>query len=151
MDKEQLNQQIALFYFGYRTFTETADLIIAKHQLKRLHHRILFFTARMPGLTIHDLLMFLEISKQALHKPLAELRERELIRIEEGQDDRRNRCLFLTAAGNRLERELGIAQQKQMEQIFNEIGGDAATSFKQVMEAYAANRPGTSYIKDFKE
>lgn len=151
MNKEQLNQQIALFYFGYRTFTETADLIIAKHQLKRLHHRILFFTARMPGLTIHDLLTFLEISKQALHKPLAELRERSLIRIEEGHDDRRNRCLYLTSAGNQLEKELGHAQQKQMEQIFAEIGDGAPIYFKKVMQAYAANRPGTKYIHDFEE
>ncbi|EAF3432498.1 MarR family transcriptional regulator [Listeria monocytogenes] len=152
MNNEQnMNQQIALFYFGYKAFTETADLIIAKHSLKRLYHRILFFTARMPGLTINELLTFLEISKQALHQPLAELKERELLTIEQGRRDKRQRCIFLTTAGKELENELGAAQRKQMAEIFANSSDTDGLHFTEVMEGYAKNRPGAALIKDFKE
>lgn len=105
----------------------------------------------MPGLTINELLTFLEISKQALHQPLAELKERQLLTIEQGTRDKRQRCIFLTTAGKELENELGAAQRKQMAQIFAESTDTNGIHFTDVMTGYAKNRPGAALIKDFKE
>ena len=65
--EEQMNEALALFYFAYKTFTEKPDEIIKEYGIQRVHHRILFFIARFPGISVNELLSLLEISKQALH------------------------------------------------------------------------------------
>lgn len=87
--EEQMNEALALFYFAYKTFTEKPDEIIKEYGIQRVHHRILFFIARFPGLSVNELLSLLEISKQALHGPLRQLVEKGLIESNEATHDRR--------------------------------------------------------------
>ena len=47
--------------------------------LGRVHHRILYFVARSPGIAVNALLGVLDVSKQALHAPLRELVDKGLI------------------------------------------------------------------------
>ena len=79
--EEQMNEALALFYFAYKTFTEKPDEIIKEYGIQRVHHRILFFIARFPRISVNELLSLLEISKQALHGPLRQLVEKGLMRV----------------------------------------------------------------------
>ena len=46
--------------------------------LARVHHRILFFVALHPGLSVKDLLACLGVTKQAINIPLRQLMEMDL-------------------------------------------------------------------------
>ena len=73
--KNSVTQQTAMeaFFLGYQAFTAKADEMLARRGLGRVHHRILFFIARYPGLSVKELLAALGVSKQALNIPLRRL------------------------------------------------------------------------------
>jgi hypothetical protein len=61
---EQLNQALELMYFGFRGLVDAPDRLLARRGLGRMHHRVLYFIARAPGLSVGDLLERLAITKQ---------------------------------------------------------------------------------------
>ncbi len=132
-----LREAIELLYWGYKSFTLGPDRILAKRGLNRAHHRILYFVGRDPGLSINDLLEILDISKQALHTPLRQLVQMNLITNKKAAHDGRVRQLWLTAAGKRLELKLTGVQQEQLQTVFDSLGPEARESWKQVMRAMA--------------
>ncbi|WP_139692355.1 MarR family winged helix-turn-helix transcriptional regulator [Sporolactobacillus terrae] len=131
-----------LFYFGYRTFTEKPDQIIEKYGIQRVHHRILFFIAQVPGITVNDLLSILEVSKQALNTPLRLLSEKNLIKMVQADFDKRYKLLYLTEQGKQLESKLSHVQREQMKTIFDSLGSNHQKAWIDVMNALAKVRPG---------
>src|SRR5699024_11310185 len=104
--EEQLNETLMLFYFAYRTFTKEPDRILQQHGSHRLHHRILFFVARKPEISVHELLATLEVTKQALHAPMRQLSEMGYITSETATHDRRDREVCLTEKREKREKTL---------------------------------------------
>lgn len=133
----QLHAAIELFFFAFRAFTARPDEILAERGLARLHHRILYFVARRPGLRVGDLLATLGISKQALHAPLRQLVEAELVEIQIDEQDRRARCLSLTGQGAELEARLSLTQREIMAQVFGQEGEAAEQGWRRIMENLA--------------
>ena len=89
------------FFFAYQAFTTKPDEMLARRGLGRVHHRVLFFIARYPGLSVKELLALLGVTKQALNIPLRQLLEMNLIGSATADDDKRKRLLGLTAEGVR--------------------------------------------------
>ena len=118
--EEQMNEALALFYFAYKTFTEKPDEIIKEYGIQRVHHRILFFIARFPGISVNELLSLLEISKQALHGPLRQLVEKGLIESNEAMHDRRKTVVF-NRKRYRFREKLSDVQRQQMGAIFQNL------------------------------
>ena len=77
--QDELREAIELLYFAYRAFTDQPDRILEGRGLGRMHHRILYFIGRNPGISIGGLLGVLAISKQALNAPLRQLIEMKLV------------------------------------------------------------------------
>ena len=67
------------FFMAYQAFTARPDEMLARRGLSRVHHRILFFLARSPALSVTQLLACLDVSKQALNIPLRQLQEMQLV------------------------------------------------------------------------
>ncbi|HLR23182.1 MAG TPA: MarR family transcriptional regulator [Pseudogracilibacillus sp.] len=132
--EEQLNETLMLFYFAYRTFTKEPDRILEQHGIQRLHHRILFFVARKPKISVHELLATLEVTKQALHAPMRQLIEMGYITSEPATHDRRVRELCLTEKGENLEKQLSNVQRGKMNEIFETLGTESEESWKKVMK-----------------
>lgn len=132
--EEQLNETLMLFYFAYRTFTKEPDRILEQHGIQRLHHRILFFVARKPKISVHELLATLEVTKQALHAPMRQLIEMGYITSEPATHDRRVRELCLTEKGENLEKQLSNVQRGKMNEIFEMLGTESEESWKKVMK-----------------
>lgn len=132
--EEQLNETLMLFYFAYRTFTKEPDRILEQHGIQRLHHRILFFVARKPEISVHELLATLEVTKQALHAPMRQLIEMGYITSEPATHDRRVRELCLTEKGENLEKQLSNVQRGKMNEIFETLGTESEESWKKVMK-----------------
>jgi DNA-binding MarR family transcriptional regulator len=129
-----LREAIELFFFGYRAFTAHPDSILKRRGLSRMHHRILYFVGRDPGLGINALLETLGVSKQALNAPLRRLIELRLVAVRAAANDGRRRELFLTAEGKRLEEQLTGKQLEQLAAVFSDAGKAAEAGWRAVME-----------------
>lgn len=140
--EKKLDDIKALFYFAYKTFTEEPDHMLVKYGIQRMHHRILYFVARFPGISINELLTLLEISKQALNSPLRKLIEKGFITSVPSKQDLRVRQLTLTKEGKELEKKLSYVQSRVLKNIFNELGEECLISWIKVMEKFAQSRPG---------
>ena len=130
-----LRVAVEAFYFGYRAFTAPPDLVLGKLGLGRVHHRILYFVAHQPALSINALLGILGVSKQALNAPLRRLTEMRLVAIKTPEHDRRVRQLTLTASGKKLEAQLTRTQVNLLQAAFAQAGAKAATGWHQVMRS----------------
>ena len=133
--QRELREALELFYFAYRAFTAPPDRILEARGLGRVHHRVLYFVGRNPGLTVTALLGVLGVSKQALNAPLRQLVELGLIGTSPDTKDRRAKRLELTPAGTALEAELSGTQLAMMEKVFETTGSDAEKAWCRVMGA----------------
>jgi DNA-binding MarR family transcriptional regulator len=105
---------IELLFFAYRDFVGEADRLLARHGFGRAHHRVLHFVNRNQGLTVADLLQILEITKQSLARVLRDLVDGGFVEQQAGQEDRRQRLLFLTDRGKALAGELAAMQGRRI-------------------------------------
>jgi DNA-binding MarR family transcriptional regulator len=135
---DQLNQKdllgaIELFYFSYRSFTAGPDQILQNQGLSRVHHRILYFVARNPRISINELLKILQVSKQALNPPLRKLIELELISSQLSESDRRIKQLILSKRGQALENKLTSTQLEHLEAAFTGSKNSSLKNWKELM------------------
>jgi DNA-binding MarR family transcriptional regulator len=129
----ELREAIEVFFFAYRTFTTPPDRILAERGLGRVHHRILYFVARSPGMAVNALLGVLDVSKQALNAPLRELVKKGLVVATPAEHDRRVKQLELTDAGAALEAELSGTQMAMLEKVFAGVGPEVEAAWRGVM------------------
>ncbi len=113
------------FFHAYKTFTAKPDEMLARRGLARVHHRILFFVAHYPGLSVKDLLASLGVTKQAINIPLRQLIEMGLVATEAADHDKRVKRLTLTPEGKKLEEALHREQARLLTQAFGEAGSSA--------------------------
>ncbi len=131
----------ALLFFAFRALTAEPDRILAERGLGRVHHRILYFVARQPGLRMGRLLATLGVSKQAMHGPLRELVRAGLVVANAAPGNRRAKELRLTPEGERLERRLTGAQRRRFARAFRGAGTAAEEGWRDIMARLAAPRP----------
>lgn len=129
----ELNQALELFHFAFRAFTAKPDQLLETWGLQRVHHRILYFVGRNPDIRVNGLLTILGVTKQALHAPLRQLIAMNLVSDSPDANDKRGKCLNLTAEGQNLESALSGAQRKKMQLVFEKIGAEGETAWRQVM------------------
>ncbi len=129
----QLRDAIEGMFFSYRAFTERPDRILERRGLGRVHHRILYFVGRNPGVSIKGLLDILDVSKQALNAPLRQLIEMKLLTTTANTEDRRVRNLRLTEEGEHLEAELSGAQMRHLEAALAHVGPEAEAGWRKVV------------------
>ena len=132
---EQLRQGIEAMFFAYRGFTADPDRILAGLAYGRAHHRAIHFINRAPGTTVNNLLVLLGVTKQSLNRVLRTLVEDGLVESKVGKSDKRERHLYLTEAGEALERKLSDAQRARMRSAYRAAGPQAVAGFRQVLEA----------------
>ncbi len=135
MIDQNIEADIELLFYGYRAFTAQADALLAERQWNRVHHRVLYFIARNPGIAVNQLLNKLGVSKQALHGPMKALQLAELIETRSEQSDKRIKNLYLTAAGCALENELTSPQRDLLKEIEDELGSATTEAWRAMMLA----------------
>ncbi|HEX9881305.1 MAG TPA: MarR family transcriptional regulator [Hyphomicrobium sp.] len=137
-----------LLFFAYRDFTAGPDAILAEYGFGRAHHRVLHFVRRHPGLRVADLLDILKITKQSLARVLKQLIDKGFIMQRAGNDDRRERRLFVTAKGGRLADKLTTWQIKRIETALGKAGQGARELTRRFLFAMIAesDRPGVEEL-----
>ncbi len=104
---------VELLFFAYRDFVADPDSILEGLEFGRAHHRVLHFVGRDPGMTVAQLLDILRITKQSLSRVLKDLIEKGYVYQKAGEEDRRQRLLYLTGEGEQLWRELAAPQMRR--------------------------------------
>jgi DNA-binding MarR family transcriptional regulator len=123
---------IELLFFAYRDFVGDADEVLAKLGFGRAHHRVLHFVNRNPGMKVAELLDVLKITKQSLGRVLKQLIDKGYVVQKEGANDRRQRLLSVSPAGEALAMQLAGLQTARIVRVLAELGPgarDAARRF----------------------
>lgn len=131
---------VELFYFAYRDFTCDPDTILEQYGFGRAHHRVLHFVHRNPGLKVAELLDILKITKQSLARVLKQLVDEGFIIQRAGDEDRRERRLYVSAKGARLTDKLTQIQVKRLEAALTKAGPGADTLARQFLFAMIADK-----------
>lgn len=144
---EQLRQGIEAMFFAYRGFTADPDRILSDMAYGRAHHRAVHFINRAPGTTVNNLLNILGVTKQSLNRVLRTLIEDGLVESRVGQNDKRERHLYLTEEGRALEQKLSDAQRARMRLAFRDAGPEAVAGFRKVLEAMMDREMRHAYVR----
>ena len=131
--EDQLYEGMELLFFAYRDFTAECDAILANYGFGRAHHRVIYFVARNPGISVAELLEILRITKQSLSRVLGQLVREGYINSRQSTEDRRRRLLTLTDKGNELEERLSTVHRTLLARAFREAGGDSVAGYRQVL------------------
>src|SRR5438552_1566315 len=97
--ERELSFALALIHFAFRKIIQEPDRLLARRGLGRVHHRVLFFVGRRPGLSVGELLAILDVSKQSLHRPMHDLLGLGMLEARPHPENRRVKRLHLTASG----------------------------------------------------
>jgi DNA-binding MarR family transcriptional regulator len=116
---------IELLFFAYRDFVGDPDEVLLKLGFGRAHHRVLHFVNRNPGMKVADLLDILNITKQSLGRVLKQLVDQGYVLQKEGEQDRRQRLLYVTPKGEALALRLATLQTQRINRAFSELGPNA--------------------------
>jgi DNA-binding MarR family transcriptional regulator len=135
--EQELNQALEALHFAFRAVIAKPDAILAERGLSRVHHRILYFVGRHPGLSVNELLALLRVSKQSLNAPLRQLTKLGLIESNADKSDRRIKRLTLTSEGLCLERELSGDQRQRFARAFEIVGQEGEATWHQIMKLLA--------------
>jgi DNA-binding MarR family transcriptional regulator len=126
---------IELLFFAYRDFVSDPDDVLAKFNFGRAHHRVLHFVNRHPGMKVADLLDVLKITKQSLGRVLKQLVDEGYVIQKEGENDRRQRLLFVTTKGEQLAMKLAGLQTERIARALAEIGPNAHEAARRFLVA----------------
>src|SRR5579872_3032333 len=111
---------IELLFFAYRDFISDPDAALLSYGFGRAHHRVIHFVNRHPGIRVADLLDILKITKQSLGRVLKQLIDQGYVVQREGANDRRQRLLHASAAGEALAMQLAGLQTERIARVLAE-------------------------------
>ena len=126
---------IELLFFAYRDFVGDPDEVLSKLNFGRAHHRVVHFVKRNPGMKVADLLDILNITKQSLGRVLKQLMDQGFVIQKEGEQDRRQRLLYVTPKGEALSLQLARLQTERIERAFGELGPGAHEAARRFLTA----------------
>jgi DNA-binding MarR family transcriptional regulator len=96
---------------------------------------VLHFVNRNPGMKVADLLDILKITKQSLGRVLKQLVDQGYIVQKEGENDRRQRLLYVTQKGEALAMKLAGLQTARISRALAQLGPGAHESARRFLIA----------------
>jgi DNA-binding MarR family transcriptional regulator len=124
---------IELLFFAYRDFVGDPDQVLDRLGFGRAHHRVLHFVNRNPGMKVAELLDVLKITKQSLGRVLKQLIDEGYVVQKEGADDRRQRLLYVSPAGETLALKLAGLQTARIGRVLDKLGPEARETVRRFL------------------
>ncbi len=140
----EIKKIIELLFFSYRDFTAGPDAILEKINFGRAHHRVIYFVGKQKNITIKELLLILQITKQSLSRVLNQLVKEKYIVVSVGED-KRTKKLTLTQKGQDLEDQLTMIQTKRIKKIINKFSEKDINGFKKILYAMIEQKNKTKF------
>ena len=91
------------------------------------------FVGRQAGINVSELLSILNITKQSLSRVLSHLIEEDYVEQKTAAHDRRQRLLYLTDKGQRLEAQIAELQYQRFARAYQASGAEAVAGFRQIL------------------
>jgi len=146
LNDKEIRKVIELFFFSYRDFTSGPDRILEKLKFGRAHHRVIYFVGKKNNITIKELLIVLQITKQSLSRVLNQLVKEGFIIVSTGID-KRTKKLSLTQKGENLERKLSTIQINKIKNVINNFNEDNINGFKKILYEMIENDNKKTFVK----
>lgn len=134
-DEASWRRGLELVFFSHMEMAAAGDAVLADLGLGRPHHRVLYLSARHPGITVNDILGILRITNQALGRTLKELMAQDLIVQRLDPHDRRRRGHYVTPKGARLDARVAEAQFRMIAAAYDRVPRSDIEGFWRTLEA----------------
>ena len=131
-DKE-LKIAFELLFFVIKDFDKNISSLLKKFGYNKTHFAVIFLASNNNYLTIKDLLVILDIKKQSLAKVLNKLKNNDLIVLKQSKKDKRNKNIYLTKKGIKIEKRLTEKQMNNIANAYKNAGTDSINSFKKIL------------------
>ena len=132
LNENEIRKVIELMFFSYKDFTDGPDKILEGIKFGRAHHRVIYFIGKQKKLTIKELLLILQITKQSLSRVLNQLVNEKYVLVSTGLD-KRTKNLSLTNKGKDLEKKLSDIQIKKIKNVLIKFNEKDINGFKKIL------------------
>ena len=130
---DQIKDFIEQIFYAYRETYADPKKILKKYSFGVAHHRAIHLIERHEGITVSGLLNKLKITKQSLNRVLRDLIKNKAIFIKKGEEDSRQRLIYLNEKGKKLIDEIFFEQKKRIYNALKNSDSDAVVKFKNVL------------------
>ena len=131
-DKE-LKIAFELLFFTIKDFDRNISFLLKKFGYNKTHFAVIFLASNNYYLTIKDLLLILDIKKQSLAKIINKLKKDEIIELKQSKKDKRNKNIYLTKKGIKIEKKLTEKQISNIANAYKYAGTDSINGFKKIL------------------
>ncbi|MDU9007092.1 MarR family winged helix-turn-helix transcriptional regulator [Sedimentitalea todarodis] len=122
-----------LMFLAYLGTLEDTALQLKEVGLGRIHHRLLYVAVKKPGKSVGDILTFLRVTNQNIHRPLGDLVKLGYVEQRTSVTDRRKRELHATPKGVEMFEFLVQRQYDRFRGVYDTVGPESLKEFWKVL------------------
>ena len=133
LKNKELKVAFELLFFTIKDFDKNISFLLKKFNYNKTHFAVIFLASNNYYLTIKDLLTILDIKKQSLSKIINKLKNDEIIILKKSKKDKRNKNIYLTKKGIKIEKRLTDKQINNIANAYKNAGKDSINGFKKIL------------------
>ena len=133
LKNKELKIALELLFFTIKDFDRNISFLLKKFGYNKTHFAVIFLAANNYYLTIKDLLIILDIKKQSLSKVINKLKNDEVIVLKKSKKDKRNKNIYLTKKGIKIEKKITNKQINNIANAYKNAGTDSINGFKKIL------------------
>ena len=133
LKNKELKIAFELLFFTIKDFDRNISFLLKKFGYNKTHFAVIFLASNNYYLTIKDLLTILDIKKQSLSKIINKLINDEIIILKKSKKDKRNKNIYLTKKGLKIEKKITNKQINNIANAYKNAGKDSINGFKKIL------------------
>ena len=133
LKNRELKIALELLFFAIKDFDRNISFLLKKFGYNKTHFAVIFLASNNYYLTIKDLLIILDIKKQSLSKVINKLKNDEVIVLKKSKKDKRNKNIYLTKKGLKIEKKITSKQINNIANAYKNAGKDSINGFKKIL------------------
>ena len=133
LKNRELKVALELLFFVIKDFDRNISFLLKKFGYNKTHFAVIFLASNNYYLTIKDLLIILDIKKQSLSKVINKLKNDEVIVLKKSKKDKRNKNIYLTKKGLKIEKKITNKQINNIANAYKNAGKDSINGFKKIL------------------
>lgn len=134
LKEKNLKDVIELLLKSYTSSFSDSEQTLKRNALGKAHHRLMILVDNKPGIRVTEILNCLKITKQSLNRVIQDLIKKNLISLEKGEKDGREKKIYLTKKGIEFSNSLFSSQKSRILSAFKKSSPDEVLYFKNVLK-----------------
>ena len=140
LKNEELKIALELLFFLSRDLDNNINPMLKNYGYNKTHFSVIFLSSKNFSLTIKELLVVLNIKKQSLAKVINKLKEDDIILLKKYKKDKRNKNIYLTKKGVKIERKINQFHLNKIAIAYKNAGTESINGFKKVLINLISNK-----------